>query len=51
MVYTKTAGDTFTSSNKYLQIPVTEDGVTTMYYLQLSTLDDKVPLLNIVEDL
>ncbi len=50
MVYTKTAGDTFTSSNKYLQIPVTEGGVTTMYYLQLSTLDDKVPLLNIVED-
>jgi len=42
--------DDFEASNKYLQIPITENGTTTMYYLRLSTLKEQPPILNIAED-
>ena len=42
--------DDFEASNKYLQIPITENGTTTMYYLRLSTLKKQPPILNIAED-
>lgn len=51
IIYSATPGNTFTQSDKYLRIPVSEGGTTTMYYLRLSTLNGSpAPSLTIVEN-